>query len=143
MRRSTETFPPVTDTSPLPSSAPRRQRLMRHMRRGLAGLPPGRIPGAPARRLRFADLAVRPKLMVLHNLFFLVLTASVYLALIPAFEQRVARAKLIEVSLIAQMFSEGGPALQLPHMASYDYRRGSAAAVQLPPAAKSWLDAHP
>jgi signal transduction histidine kinase len=95
------------------------------------------------RRIRFADLRVRPKLMVLHNVFFLVLTASVYLALIPAFEQRVARAKLIEVSLIAQMFAEGGPALGLPHMASYDYRRGSAEELRVPAEAQAWLDRRP
>ncbi|MGH9674390.1 MAG: sensor histidine kinase [Bryobacteraceae bacterium] len=35
---------------------------------------PGRI---------FGDLKVRPKLMVLHNLFFLVLAASVYFAVVP------------------------------------------------------------
>jgi signal transduction histidine kinase len=81
--------------------------------------------------------------MVLHNLFFLILTASVYLALIPQFENRVARARLIEVSLIAQMFAESGPALRLPHMASYDYRQGTAAEIDLPAEGKAWLDSHP
>lgn len=81
--------------------------------------------------------------MVLHNLFFLVLSVSVYLALIPPFETRVARGKLIEVSLIAQMFAEGGPALQLPHMASYEFRQGSAKDVNVPVDVKAWLDSHP
>jgi signal transduction histidine kinase len=113
------------------------------MRNPLSGLPSPPDPLPERRRIRFADLRVRPKLMVLHNLFFLVLTASVYLALIPAFEQRVARAKLIEVSLIAQMFAEGGPALGLPHMASYDYRQGSAEELGISGEAKAWLDRRP
>ena len=35
----------------------------------------------------FGNLKVRPKLMVLHNLFFLVLTAAAYFSLIPLYEQ--------------------------------------------------------
>jgi hypothetical protein len=38
----------------------------------------------------FGDLKVRPKLMVLHNLFFLVLSVSVYLALYPDLAHRVS-----------------------------------------------------
>ena len=39
---------------------------------------------------KFGDLKIRPKLMVLHNLFFLVLTCAAYVALIPFFEEQVA-----------------------------------------------------
>ncbi|MDP8989736.1 MAG: hypothetical protein M3N41_06615, partial [Acidobacteriota bacterium] len=35
----------------------------------------------------FGNLKVRPKLMVLHNLFFLVLTTAAYFTLIPLYEQ--------------------------------------------------------
>ncbi len=35
----------------------------------------------------FGNLKVRPKLMVLHNLFFLVLTCATYFSLIPLYEQ--------------------------------------------------------
>ena len=38
----------------------------------------------------FGDLKVRVKLIVLHNLFFLVLASSAYFSLIPLFEQQVA-----------------------------------------------------
>ena len=38
----------------------------------------------------FGDLKVRLKLIVLHNLFFLVLSSSAYFSLIPLFEQQVA-----------------------------------------------------
>jgi signal transduction histidine kinase len=50
----------------------------------------------------FGDLKVRPKLIVLHNLFFLVLTCSAYFALIPLFEQQVADARAREVSILGQ-----------------------------------------
>lgn len=40
----------------------------------------------------FGNLKVRPKLMVLHNLFFLVLTTTAYFTLIPLYEQLVTDA---------------------------------------------------
>ena len=45
----------------------------------------------------FGNLKVRPKLMVLHNLFFLVLTCAAYFSLIPLFEKLVADARTGEV----------------------------------------------
>ena len=47
----------------------------------------------------FGNLKVRPKLMVLHNLFFLVLTCSAYFSLIPLFEKLVADARAREVAI--------------------------------------------
>ncbi len=47
---------------------------------------------------RFGDLKVRPKLMVLHNLFFLVLALSVYLAIIPPLERQMARSEAREAT---------------------------------------------
>src|SRR5689334_21220081 len=91
----------------------------------------------------FGDLKVRPKLIVLHNLFFLVLACAVYFTLIPSFERRVAAAKTIEVSLITQIFSEDRPLNDLPKMESYSYQEGSAGKVQVPLDVKSWLDSHP
>src|SRR3984885_3959394 len=38
----------------------------------------------------FGNLKVRPKLMVLHNLFFLVLAGAAYFSIIPLFEKQVA-----------------------------------------------------
>jgi signal transduction histidine kinase len=44
----------------------------------------------PSRLVRlFGDLKVRPKLMVLHNVFFLALSASIYFALIPMLDRQV------------------------------------------------------
>src|SRR5271155_351566 len=43
--------------------------------------------GRVGRRL-FGDLKVRPKLMILHNLFFVILASSIYLALYPYLPDR-------------------------------------------------------
>jgi signal transduction histidine kinase len=51
----------------------------------------------------FGDLKVRPKLMVLHNLFFLVLTCAVYFSIIPLFEKQVADAQAREIAIVHQM----------------------------------------
>jgi len=56
----------------------------------------------------FGNLRVRPKLMVLHNLFFLVLTCGVYFSLIPLFEKLVADARAREVSIVRQVPSASG-----------------------------------
>ena len=50
----------------------------------------------------FGDLNVRPKLIVLHNLFFLVLTCAVYFSLIPLFEQQLADARAREAQVLTQ-----------------------------------------
>ncbi len=91
----------------------------------------------------FGDLKVRPKLMVLHNIFFVVLASAVYFALIPPFEQQVERAEARETALVMELFREGGPTLRTPAMEIYRYREGTAAALGIPQAAREWLDAHP
>jgi signal transduction histidine kinase len=55
----------------------------------------------------FGDLKVRPKLMVLHNLFFLVLTCAAYFTLIPLFEKQVADAQTREVRIQEQAAQAG------------------------------------
>lgn len=55
----------------------------------------------------FGDLKVRPKLMVLHNLFFLVLTCAVYFSIIPLFEKQVADAQARELTILHQTHSPG------------------------------------
>lgn len=90
----------------------------------------------------FGDLNVRPKFMVLHNLFFLILAASVYVTLIPPFEARVASAKSRELSLLTKLISEDRPPM-LPGLESYNYREGSAEALEIPAAARQWMELHP
>ncbi len=46
----------------------------------------------------FGDLKVRFKLIVLHNLFFFVLSSSAYFSLIPLFEQQVAVGRTREMA---------------------------------------------
>jgi len=50
----------------------------------------------------FGNLKVRPKLMVLHNLFFLVLAGAAYFSLIPLFEKQEAEARAREVAILEQ-----------------------------------------
>jgi len=50
----------------------------------------------------FGNLKVRPKLMVLHNLFFLVLAIAAYFSLIPLFEKQEADARAREVAILEQ-----------------------------------------
>ena len=61
----------------------------------------------------FGNLKVRPKLMVLHNLFFLVLTCAAYFSLIPLFEKLVADARAREVRSWQQAERAGLTAGQL------------------------------
>lgn len=90
----------------------------------------------------FGNLNVRPKFMVLHNLFFLILAASVYFSLIPRFESRVASAKARELSLLTKLFLEN-QSLQFPGIEAYNYREGNAASLSLPEEAITWLELHP
>lgn len=92
---------------------------------------------------RFGDLKVRPKLIVLHNLFFLILACAVYFTLIPSFERQVSAARTIEVSLITEIFSGERPQLHLPQFEAYAYQEGPAEALRIPNEVRSWLDANP
>jgi two-component system NtrC family sensor kinase len=61
----------------------------------------------------FGNLKVRPKLMVLHNLFFLVLTCAAYFTLIPLFEQQVTVAHDREVQILEQAAAVSGRPVNL------------------------------
>ncbi|MEO5952432.1 MAG: hypothetical protein ABIQ44_08225, partial [Chloroflexia bacterium] len=91
----------------------------------------------------FGNLGIRPKLLVLHNLFFLVLTIGVYWSVIPLFERRVASAKQREFTLLAQLFTDDGglPALEL--MGLYSYSQGDAATLAMPRTAVEYLNDNP
>ncbi len=98
--------------------------------------------GRQAFRL-FGNLRIRPKLLLLHNLFFLVLAVAVYLSVIPLFEKRVASAKQREFVLLAQLFTDDGgiPALRL--MGLYSYRQGDSATLAMPQEAIDYLNDNP
>lgn len=91
----------------------------------------------------FGNLRLRPKLLLLHNLFFLILALAVYFSVIPLFEKRVASAKQREFTLLGQLFAEDRylPALQM--MGIYHYRQGDAATLAIPGPALAYLEEHP
>ena len=67
--------------------------------------------GGAVRTPRFQDLRVRPKLIVLHNLFFFVLAGAVYYAVIPLVEEYVANARQREAEILGWQFLERREAL--------------------------------
>ena len=98
-------------------------------------------------RKAFGDLKVRPKLVLLHNTFFLVLTVSVYLSVIPVFEQKIASARQRELAMMGQIF-----AAELPIAGSagsdsfsdlYNYREGLARDLGLSPEGQQFLSRTP
>ena len=116
--------------------------------------PIGAAPGLPARLMearplkgvsrRFGDLRVRPKLMVLHNSFFLLLACAVYFTVIGVVEGRMRQAQEREMTLILNAFSallpETGDDLALR---PYDLRQGTAAEFGLPESAQDWMRRYP
>lgn len=103
------------------------------------------LPAEPLTGLgrRFSDLRVRPKLMVLHNLFFLILTLAVYFSLIPLVEERLAVARTREISLIWTSFSALNPESGEGELRSYDLRTGTGAEFGLTDAAQIWMKKYP
>jgi len=104
-------------------------------------VPEARNPGYLGKR--FGDLKVRLKLIVLHNLFFLVLSGSVYYTVFPLLEQRVSGARAREISLIAQAFLADAPLPRLPGLEIYSYEEGAAEDLGLSREIRVWLDTHP
>jgi signal transduction histidine kinase len=90
----------------------------------------------------FGDLRIRPKLIVLHNLFFLVLASAVYLALIPQIESQIEASRVRETTLVREMFSSGMP-LPEPELQLFDERSGTAGELDVPAEGLSWLDENP
>lgn len=101
-------------------------------------------PPAPRWLARtFDDLKVRPKLMVLHNLFFLALTCAVYFSLLPLFERTIEGAQTREFALITQVLSGQDVAQRLRELSFYNFQQGPAGALAVPGPALTWLAEHP
>ncbi len=109
-----------------------------------AGLLPGPAQTAPSNRLAraFGNLRVRPKLMVLHNLFFVVLASAAYFSVIPLFEKQVYDARNHEIALVRRLFSAGVPVDGLESLETHELRQGTAAELAIPDTVRGWLDAH-
>jgi len=89
---------------------------------------------------------VRKKLALLHNFFFIVLSVSVYLSVIPLFSQHIEAAKARELQMLGQIFTAElrlQPALESKEFALYDLREGSAAMLNLSPEGRQFLAQHP
>jgi signal transduction histidine kinase len=94
----------------------------------------------------FRDLKVRPKLVILHNLFFLILSVSVYLSVIPTFAQKVAEARQRELLMVGQIFA--AELAMTDHsepnvLEVYNYREGLPRDVGLSEEGQTFLMAHP
>ncbi|HYO82965.1 MAG TPA: hypothetical protein VES20_16275, partial [Bryobacteraceae bacterium] len=90
--------------------------------------PPEPTPFSTGIGRQFGNLEVRPKLVLLHNLFFLTLALSVYFAVIPAFERRVQQARAVEIRLLAELFSSDR---RIPELTERSLAEGSAADLRL------------
>ncbi len=97
-------------------------------------------------RKAFGDLRVRPKLVLLHNVFFLVLAASVYFSVIPVFEDKIAAAKQRELAMITELFQADIPSAtskSVGGLPGYNYREGLARDLELSYAGQNFLTEHP
>ncbi len=92
---------------------------------------------------RFADLRVRPKLMVLHNLFFLVLTVAVYFTVINLISARIEQARVREVTLILNSFTYLTQDNGQDELRPYDLRTGDAGELGLSDEARQWMLRYP
>lgn len=92
---------------------------------------------------RFSNLRVRPKLMVLHNFFFLILTFAVYFSLVPLVEERLAAARTREVTLIWTSFSALTADSGEGELHIYDLRTATGPEFGLPDAAQMWMRKYP
>ncbi|MCU0246186.1 MAG: ATP-binding protein [Bryobacter sp.] len=92
---------------------------------------------------RFANLRVRPKLMILHNLFFLALALSVYFSLIPLVEKRVLAAKAREIAVVSLLLQQDAPLLRRQGLEAYRFEEGGPGEVRLTDEQRNWLDEHP
>ena len=85
----------------------------------------------------FGNLKVRPKFMVLHNVFFVLLTATIYLSLVPFIEIRINAARGRETAVLMRAFAEG----RVPP--EYLLVAGTAREVQMPAEAQGFLKDYP
>lgn len=92
---------------------------------------------------RFADLRVRPKLMVLHNLFFLVLTCAVYFTVINLIAARIEQARSREITLILNSFTYLTQDNGKDELHPYDLQTGEAGEFGLSDDARLWMLRYP
>lgn len=84
----------------------------------------------------FSGLRIRPKFMVLHNLFFLVLGGAIYFALVPLVEERIAAAREHEFAIVSQALLNNR---MTPGLA-YPFRTGTIRELGIPTEAVKFLE---
>ena len=102
---------------------------------------PTRPPGTLTRA--FGGLKVRYKLAILHNLFFAVLAASVYVSLIPPFAAQLQSAKERESRMLYEVFSSANASASHADLTAYAAHEGPASDVGLSRAGETFLRMHP
>lgn len=94
----------------------------------------------------FGGLKVRHKLAVLHNIFFFVLAASVYMSVIPSFASHLDATRQRELKMISQIFAAELPLSSVQESqdaGAYRFQAGSAAQTGLSKAGQEFLSQHP
>lgn len=121
----------------LPSEISRRTREI--LSRGVAPRLPAPWRSFPSPWRLFSGLRIRPKFMVLHNLFFLALGLAIYFSLVPLVEERIASAREHEITIVSQalLSSRMTPGLTFP------FRTGSAQQLGIPTEAVKFLEENP
>ncbi len=107
----------------------------------------GKSPKPPTAFWRaFGGLKVRPKLVLLHNLFFFVLAVSVYLSVIPVFSAHIASARQRELQMAKQIFGANLPLDTVEKQAGlevYQLRQGTWTQLKLSSNGQQYLLTHP
>ena len=107
-------------------------------------VPEARPPGYISRR--FGNLQLRLKLMILHNLFFLVLSSAVYFTVFPLLEQRVQNDRAREVALVMALLEAEHPwegTGKSPVLDRYSFDEGGVEALGIAADIQRWLDERP
>ena len=102
-------------------------------------------PPNPALRF-FSGWKVRKKLALLHNVFFIVLSVSVYLSVIPLFSQNLDAARSRELHMLREIFAAElplKPMLESSELATYNFEQGGAAQLGLSKEGQHYLAQHP
>jgi len=92
---------------------------------------------------RFGDLKVRPKLMVLHNAFFLVLTCAVYMSVISFAEKQLTEAAQREITLVRNAFAALSPVGEETGLRAYGLHTGTGSEFGLSDEVVRFLFAYP
>ena len=85
---------------------------------------------------------------MLHNLFFLLLSVSVYFSVIPVFEDKIASARQRELAIVAQLFQAELPlgtksSKEEQDLDLYNYREGLPRDLGLSPEGQQFLQRYP